>query len=485
MLSYYKTPLARIIHKKGSELGKGLYYIVLSRHRTNLSEATAMSIISQDSLHLSSISSKEVRADFTGGQMTSDAGVLLLRETERQVGIISDLSRVIRDERHQSYVKHSLNDLLSQRVFQIACGYEDANDSDALRVDPALKAACERLPSEEELASQPTFSRLENSIQKTDLYRIAEALLDNFIASYATPPEAIVLDLDDTDDPTHGAQQLQFFNGYYNEYCFLPLHLYEGISGKLITTILRPGRRPKGKEVVSIIKRIIKRIRVAWPKVGILLRGDSHFATPEVFTWCERNNVQYILGLSKNPILTTMAQATLQQARKIYSEKGGKVRLFKDLQYQARSWHRKIRVILKAEITEQGENPRFVVTSLETHQPSFIYQIAYCSRGRMENFIKDHKVALNSDRTSCHSFSANSFRLFLHSAAYVLLHAFREKALAGTDLAKAQFDTIRLRVLKIGAEVQELKTKLVFRLPASCPVKALLKTINRKLALSP
>ena len=444
-----------------------------------------MGTSSQDSLHFASISSKEVRADFTGGQMTSDAGVLLLRETEKRIGILSALSRAIKDERHQGYVRHTLNALLSQRVFQIACGYEDANDSNTLRVDPALKAACEKLPSEQELASQPTFSRLENSIQKPDLYRIAESFVESFIASYEQAPEAIVLELDDTDDPTHGAQQLQFFNGYYDEYCFLPLHLYEGISGKLITTILRPGRRPKGKEVVSIIKRIIKRIRGAWPKVGILLRGDSHFATPEVFTWCERNNVQYILGLSKNPILTAMAQPTLQLARKIHSEKGGKVRLFKNLQYQARSWHRKIRVVLKAEITEQGENPRFVVTSLETHQPSFIYETAYCSRGRMENFIKDHKVALNSDRTSCHSFSANSFRLFLHSAAYVLMHALREKALAGTELAKAQFDTIRLRVLKIGAEVQELKTKLVFRLPASCPVKALLKTMNRNLALSP
>ena len=444
-----------------------------------------MDISSQESLHFSSLSSKEVRADFSGGEMTSDAGVLLLRETEKNVGILSALSRVIRDERHQSYVRHTLSDLLSQRVFQVACGYEDANDSNTLRFDPALKAACEKLPSEQELASQPTFSRLENSIQKPDLYRIAECFVENFIASYENAPEAIVLDLDDTADPTHGAQQLQFFNGYHDEYCFLPLHIYEGISGKLITTILRPGRRPGGKEIVSIIKRIVKKIRHAWPKVGILLRGDSHFAAPEVFTWCERNDVQYILGLSANSILKTMAQPVLQQARNMHSEKSEKVRLYRNLQYQARSWHRKIRVVLKAEITEQGENPRFVVTSLETHQPSFIYQTAYCSRGRMENFIKDHKVALNSDRTSCHSFSANSFRLFLHSAAYVLMHALREKALAGTDLAKAQFDTIRLRVLKIGAEVQELKTKLLFRLPASCPVKDLLNTMNRNLALSP
>jgi len=440
---------------------------------------------SQNILHFSSISGKEVKADFTGGQMTSDAGVLLLRETEKKVGIIDGLSQVIRDERHQSYIKHTIKGLLSQRVFQIACGYEDANDSNDLRVDPAIKAACDKLPSEEELASQPTFSRLENSIRKTDLYRIAESFVENFIASYEIPPEAIILDLDDTDNQTHGAQQLQIFNGYFDEYCFMPLHIYEGISGKLVTTILRPGKRPNGKEVVSIIKRIIKKIRKTWPKVGILLRGDSHFASPKVFTWCEKNNVHYIFGLTRNSILRTKAEPTLEQARKAYSNNGSKVRIFRNLQYQASTWHRKIRVILKAEITEQGENPRFIVTSLETHKPSFIYETVYCSRGQMENFIKDHKVALNSDRTSCHNFSANSFRLFLHSAAYVLMHALRDKTLAGTDLAKAQFDTIRLRVLKIGAEVRELKTKLLFRLPSSYPRKDLLQTMMRNLVPSP
>jgi hypothetical protein len=443
-----------------------------------------MSISSQDCLHFSSISSKEVRADFSGGQMTSDAGVLLLRETERQVGIISDLSQVIKDGRHPSYVRHPLNELLSQRVFQIACGYEDANDSNELRLDPAIKAACEKLPSEGELASQPTFSRLENSIQKADLYRIAESFVENFIASYEKPPEAIILDLDDTDDPTHGSQQLQIFNSYYDGYCFMPLHLYEGMSGKLVTTILRPGRRPNGKEVVSIIKRVIERIRAAWPRVGILLRGDSHFASPKVFIWCERNNVHYIFGLTKNNILLTMAEPILKQARKLHSNNGSKVRIFRNLQYQASTWHRKIRVILKAEITKLGENPRFIVTSLETHKPAFIYETVYCGRGQMGNFIKDHKLALNSDRTSCHRFTANSFRLFLHSAAYVLMHALRDKTLTGTELAKAQFDTIRLCILKIGAEVRELKTRLVFRLPSSYPRKDLLHTMMRNLVPS-
>jgi len=440
---------------------------------------------SQSSLHFSSISGKKVEADFTGGQMTSDAGVLFLREVEKGKGLINSLSQVIKDNRHQSYIKHSKYELLSQRVFQIACGYEDANDSDELRVDPAIKAVCEKLPSEHDLASQPTFSRFENSIQKKDLYRIAEAFVEDFISSYEKAPEAIIVDLDDTDDLTHGSQQMQLFNGYYGEYCYMPFHIYEGISGKLITTILRPGKRLSDKETVSIIKRIISKIRKAWPKVGILLRGDSHFAGPKVFQWCEKNNVCYIFGLRKNNILMNLTRPFLDRAHKLHSEKGGKVRLFKNIYYQARTWHRKIRVVLKAEITQLGENPRFIVTNIESHQPSFIYETVYCSRGQMENFIKDHKVALNSDRTSCHSFTANSFRLFLHSAAYVLMHALREKALAGTELAKAQFDTIRLNVFKIGAEVRDLKTKLDFRLPSSCPKKELLKIMMQNLALSP
>ncbi len=437
----------------------------------------------QSCLHFSSISNKQVSADFTGGQMTSDAGLLLLRETEKRIGIIEALSKVIRDNRHPSYVKHSRNELLSQRIFQIASGYEDANDSNDLRIDPAIKACCNKLPSDEYLASQPTFSRFENSIQKVDLYRIAEVFAANFIDSYETPPEAIILDIDDTDDVTHGAQQLRFFNGYYDEYCYMPLHIYEGISGKLVTTILRPGRRAKGKEVVSIIKRVIARIRKSWPKVGIILRGDSHFATHEVFTWCEKNKVHYILGLGKNSILMAMAKTTLDQARNLKCQNGGKVRLFKEFQYQARSWHRKIRVVLKAEVTEQGENLRFVVTSLVSSKPAFIYETVYCGRGQMENFIKDHKAALRSDRTSCHSFTANSFRLLLHSAAYVLMHTFREKALAGTELANAQFDTIRLRILKIGAEVRELKTKLIFRMPAAFPQKNVLNVAMRNIEL--
>lgn len=437
----------------------------------------------QLSFEFKMISGKRVTADFSGGDVTSDAGVLALREITDRIGIIDRLADAIIDTRHQSYVRHHMKPLLQQRALQIACGYEDADDSDHLRTDPGFKASCDRLPSEDDLASQPTMSRLENALTSKDIYRIATVLIDQFIASYKTPPEAIILDIDDTDDPTHGAQQLSLFNGYHDEYCYQPLFIFEGKSGKLITSILRPGKRPSGKETRSIIKRIVQRIRKTWPSVGILLRGDSHFATPEVYAWCDSHNVKYTLGLTATSILKQFACSTVAAARRAFELSGTKSRVFKQVRHQAKSWHRDLRVIIMAEADERGDNVRFIVTNLESSPPSFLYETAYCGRGQMENFIKDHKAALKSGRTSCHSFMANCFRLMLHSVAYVILHTLREKTLTGTDFAHAQFDTIRLRLLKIGAEVRELKTKVKFIMPASCPEKEIFSTIIRNIAL--
>jgi hypothetical protein len=424
-----------------------------------------------------------VTADFSGGEVTSDAGVLALREVADRIGIIDQIADAITDNRHQSYVRHAMKTLLQQRVLQIACGYEDADDADDLRIDPGFKASCNRLPSEDDLASQPTISRFENALTSKDIYRIAGVLIEQFIATYETAPQAIILDIDDTDDPTHGAQQLSLFNGYYDEYCYEPLFMYEGSTGRLVTSILRPGKRPGGKETRSIIKRVVQRIRKAWPTVGILLRGDSHFATPEVYAWCDEHNVQYILGLSSNATLKEYAPLAVSAARQEYELSGEKSRVFKQVWYQAGSWHRKLRVIIMAEVDARSDNVRFIVTSLESSRPSFLYETAYCGRGNMENFIKDHKAALKSGRTSCHSFMANCFRLMLHSAAYVILHTLRGKALAGTEFATAQFDTIQLRLLKIGAEVREMKTKLHFILPSSCPVKDIFVSMVRNIAL--
>ena len=440
----------------------------------------------QLSLPLGKVCGKKVCADFDGGSISSDGGVMFVRMTEERIGIIRRIFTCLKDMRHQEYIDHSYHDMLRQRVYQICCGYEDANDCDELRKDPVLKTACDRLPIDgADLASQPTMSRLENVVRRTELYRMGIAFVDCFVASYSTPPEGIILDIDDTDDPTHGTQQLSLFNSYYREYCYLPLHIYEGRSGKLITAILRPGRRPNGKEIVSIIKRVVKRIRQSWPNVKIFLRGDAHFSAPEVHDWCENNNVYFVLGQSGNRVLHGLGVSLMEQARKLYNESGEKVRLFKSFSYKASSWSKPRRIVSKAEVTKKGENSRYVVTSLESSQPSFIYDNVYCSRGKMENFIKDHKTYLHSERTSCHEFTANQFRLFLHSAAYVLLHALAKIGLKGTEWSKAQFDTIQKRILKVGTRVRELATRIKFHFPTCFPLKKEFIAIITNLAMEP
>ena len=434
-----------------------------------------MSKYSTQSLPFSPILRKKVVADFEGGEITSNAGALLLRETEKFVGIIFAIASAVRDTRDLRYVDHSINEIITQRVHQIACGYEDANDSDALRSDPALKISANRLPvSGLDLASQPTVSRLENVVRRADLLRMGYAIADNFIASYATAPEIIILDFDDTEDKTHGQQQLTLFNAYYDSHCYLPLHVYEGISGKLITSLLRPGKRPTGKQMVAVLKRIVKRIRTAWPETIILFRGDSHFCTPEVLRYCDRHQLLYVIGLSGNAILNRMISPLMAEAKAVFSQSHLPVRLYESFSYQAQSWDSPQRVVVKAEISAKGGNSRFVVTNLTEPDEATVYKYLYCGRGQTENYIKAHKLSLKSDRTSCHRFTANQFRLFLHSAAYILLHSFRENILKGTQFALAQFDTIRLQLLKIGARIRELKTKIALHLPSSYPCKTIL-----------
>jgi len=355
-------------------------------------------------------------ADFDGGQVTSDAGVLLLREVERRLGLIRRVAKIIRDRRHPGYTRHSIRKMLSQRVFQIACGYEDADDADTLRDDPALKMACERLPADEALASQPTLSRLENAVTRTDLYRIAEVLVDSFIDSYRTPPVAILLDIDDTADTIHGHQQMALFNAFYDEYCYLPIHIYEGRTGT--------------------------------------------------------ENLKYLLGLTPNPVLRERAASLVEAADRRFRQERAPVREFGEFPYRAKSWAQDQRIVVKAEHNALGPNTRFVVTNLTTLTPRVVYEKLYCDRGTMELMIKDHKTHLHSDRTSGHRFEANQFRLLLHSMAYILTQILRGYHLQGTSWARAQFDMIRLQVLKIGARVRQLRTRVKIHLPTSYPWQA-------------
>ena len=437
----------------------------------------------QLSLQFPGFSNKKVIADFSGGSVSSDSGLLLFSVLEKKCGFIKKLTGCLFDSRHQSYIDHTHREMLSQRIYQIAAGYEDCNDSTELRKDPVIKTICKRLPlSGEDLASQPTLSRLENVVSRTMLYRMGLAFVNNFISSYSKAPKSITLDLDDTCDPTHGAQQLTLFNKYYDTHCYQPLHIYEGNSGDLITTILRPGKRTSGKEVVSVLKRLVKQLRSAWPNVKIMVRGDSHFGVKKVMDYCDSASLSYVLGFTgrKNVIAAMdMNMDTLQEAYDILQQK---IRYFEELDFQAPNWKEPRRVIVKMEVSEQGQNTRCIVTSLKG-KPKYVYDKKYCTRGQMENFIKDHKNHLHSDRTSCNSFMANQFRLFLHSAAYVFLHTLRKIGLKGTEYAKAQFDTIRNKILKIGARVIEKASRIKFCLPGSYPYKYLFAEIHRNLAL--
>ena len=325
------------------------------------------------------------------------------------------------------------------------------------------------------LASQPTLSRFDNHVSRTDLYRMARVLVDQFITSYARPPQLIVLDFDDTEAPVHGEQEQARYDGYYGGYCFLPLHLYEGLSGRLITTIFK-AKRFTGTQMLSGLKRLVKRLRHAWPDTLLILRGDSHFASPEVMQWIEAQaHLSYVTGLTSNAVLQTLARAVVEQAKRASERDGGKITRFHSTRYQAGPWSRSRRVVIKVEVSDQGVNTRFVVTDMEDARTKGLYQHIYCARGPTENEIKAHKRSLKSDRTSCHRFEANQVRVFLHSAAYVLLATLRREVFKTAPWACATMETIQLHVLKLGARVQELTDRLKIALPASCPVAPLVR----------
>src|SRR5713101_3447973 len=436
----------------------------------------SMQAASTTPLHLAPVGAKAVTLDFDGGRLSSDAGLVLLKDPDEQLGLTHNLATVLSDPRDPRRVHFTHHDLLKQRVFQIAAGYEDANDANTLRHDPIFKLLLDRLPETgAPLASQPTISRFENRVSRTELYRMALVLVDQFLASYVRPPQLIVLDFDDTEDPVHGEQEQARYDGYYGGYCFMPLHLYEGLSGRLITTIFK-AKRFTGTQMLSVLKRLVKRLRQAWPDTLLIFRGDSHFAYPEVMQWIEAQaHLSYVTGLTSNAILQTLAREVVEQTKRAYERDGGKITRFHSTRYQAGTWSRSRRVVIKVEVSDQGVNTRFVVTDMEHARTKVLYQQIDCARGQAENDIKDHKRSLKSDRTSCHRFEANQFRVFLHSAAYVLLDTLRREVFKTAPWACATLETIQLHVLKLGARVQELTDRITISLPSSCPVAPLLR----------
>src|SRR4030095_12932189 len=427
-------------------------------------------------LHLAPVGDKAVDLDFDGGLLSSDAGLMLLKDPDEQLGLTRALAAVLKDARDPRRVHFTLHDLLKQRVLQIAAGYEDANDANTLRHDPLFKLLLDRLPDTgPPLASPPTLARFENHVSRTELYRMARVLVDQCITSSARPPQLSVLDFDDTEDPVHRAQDQPRYDGYYGGYCFLPLHLYEGLSGRLITTIFK-AKRFTGTQMLAVLKRLVKRLRQTWPDTLLIFRGDSHFAYPEVMQWIEAQaNLHYVTGLTSNAVLQTLARESVEQPKRAYERDGGKITRFHSTRYHAGTWSRSRRVVIKVEVSDQGVNTRFVVTDMEDARTKVLYQHIYCARGQAENEIKDHKRYLKSDRTSCHRFEANQFRVFLHSAAYVLLDTLRREVFKTAPWACATLETIQLHLLKLGARVQELTDRITISLPSSCPVAPLLR----------
>ncbi len=426
---------------------------------------------------LSPIGKKPIELSFTANKTSSDGGLLLLKEIENRIGIVKSLSSCLQDNRHQSYVEHSFSSMIAQRVFQIAAGYEDANDSNTLKDDAILKLCSDRMPeSQNSLASQSTMCRLENTPKARELYQMGESFLDNFISSYKSEPPIIILDCDDTNINAYGQQQEIIFNNYYGEYCFMPLHIYEGLSGKLITTILKPGRRSKTSNVFGILKRIITRIRSIWANTVIVVRGDSHFCCKELMDWANcQCSVHFISGLTGNSVLNKLAETTVNSATREFEQYGRPVKRYHSFEYKASSWEHTQRVIVKVEANLMGTNIRYIVTDMRDYKTKDLYEKGYCARGNMELRIKDHKLFLQSDKMSCTSFLANQFRLFLHSAAYVLLHTLQKEVLGETEYRNSTMKTLQIKVIKIAAHVKELKTKIRVEFPIDFPAKAALE----------
>ncbi len=444
----------------------------------------AMSDIARTSFSFPAIRSKKVTGCFDGGAITSDAGVLLLAQAERRLGIVDRLVGVIPDGRDPSRVTHRMCDILRARAMAIACGYEDGDDLDELRHDPAFMMALGKAPGEDVgLVSQPTMSRFENGVGQRSLIRVGREMVDIFCSSYDAPPESVTLDIDDTFDAAHGQQQLTLFNGYHGERGYAPIHVYEAQSEKPVAFILRPARTPSGVEARGHVRRLIRRIRSHWPQTRITLRGDGHYGRPEVMAWCEAQaGVDFIFGLPANSALRRDPVVTrAQDACAVQRAKEGLLvlRCFCETQYAAASWgETRRRVIARFEARQaHGMAVRYIVTSLADGTPEQLYERVYCARGQMENLIKLHKTQLKSDRTSCSSATANQMRLILHTIAYWMIWAVRSAMPKAAGLKRSDFETIQRRLLKIGARVIETQSRIRVAFASACPDKALFITI--------
>jgi Transposase DDE domain group 1 len=457
-----------------------------------------------EKLEFQACGARQVVAEFNGGTITSDGGVLLLKEVEAKRKIIKQFAECFSDYRDPSKIEHTAEELLGQRIYGLALGYEDLNDHDLLRRDPLLAAAAGKIDPVGQarrraadrgnaLAGKSTLNRMElrsDDPKKNGRYKriaVSEEKVDEFfvkvfLQSHVEAPQLVILDLDATDDPLHGRQEGRFFHGYYGGYCYLPLYLFCGdflLCGRLRTADKQPA-----DGALAEIKRIVRSLRERWPEIKIWVRGDSGFSREEIMAWCEHNDVDYLFGQARNQRLEKMLSVEMAEAKKLYEATGQAARVFGELQYQTlESWSRARRVVGKAEHLEKGANPRFVVTSLgrEEYDARTLYEDHYCARGEMENRIKEQQLELFADRTSTHYLKSNQLRLWLSSVAYVLMNEMRRLGLAETEMAQAQCGTIRLKLLKIGAQVQITIRRVVVRLASSYPFQELFLVVYRRL----
>ena len=414
-------------------------------------------------LEFASCQGRKVQADFQGGEVSSDGGLLLLREVDRRLQVLDRASELLPDHRQKGKVRHSMKSMLRQRVFALAQGYEDLNDHEELRHDILLQTAAGR---SDELASASTLCRLENSADRHSAMDLNDLLVDLFIESHEEPPEELILDFDATDDPVHGHQEGRFFHGYYDHYCFMPLYVFCGHHPLLAW--LRPSNIDGARGSWTALRWLVKRLREVWPDVRIIWRADSGFCRWRMMRWSECNGVDYIVGLARNTRVVSQASDLLEEALQRHESEGEKQRLFGWIEYGGRKWDRERQVIAKAEHSAKGSNPRFVVTSLEG-DPQDLYEKVYCARGDMENRIKEQQLALFADRTSCHAWWPNQLRLMLSTLAYVLVEALRRLALGGTSLARRQADKLRVSLLKVGAVIVHNTRRIVVHLSSSWP----------------
>lgn len=434
-----------------------------------------------EKIQFSAVKNFKMEATTDAMSLSSHGGLLLLQQEEERLAVSSQLASCIHDNRTPYLVRHSLTEIIMTRIFQICLGYEDVNDCDRMRRDPMMQLAVDTGCLDKELCSSATMCRFENMVTDEDLLRIQEMFVTMFILSYeGRVPSHIILDCDDTNVDTYGCQEQSFFNGYYDSYCYMPLMVFEGYSGKMILPLLKPGRKNKAVSFEDTILWLIARLREVWPKTVIMVRGDSHFCSHELMDWATLydRKVLFITGLARNSVLENhpVTQAAIERVTRDYELFHHPVRTYGEFYYKAATWRFHQRVAVKAEYTEKGElNVRFIVSNIRSTMKQDLYEKTYCGRGRDELFIRQFKEGVNGDRLSCHTFKANRLRIFIYAAAYILMHSIREKALRGTSLEKASILTIREKLLLYAVSVRILKTKVILDFAKHHPMKAELR----------